>query len=703
MSKNDSKAAQPPQAERVAHVTTVHGQRRVDEYHWLRDKDNPKVRAYLEGENAYTKAVMAPTAPFQETLYREMLARIQETDMEVPYRDGEFDYYSRTEQGKDYPILCRRRRAPGSAEAVTLDLNAMAHGHDFFALGAYDVSMDANLLAFSTDVTGFREYTLQVKDLRSGEALPLQVEKTRSVTWANDNRTLFYVREDEAKRACRLYRHVLGTQAHELMYEETDERFSIGIGQSRSRAWLFLTSHSATTSEVRCLSADHPQGAFRLAVPRRQDHEYYLDHHPGLHDSGAAADAFWIVTNDRGRNFRLVTAPVADPQEASWSEVIGHREDVMLDGVDLFARHCVLHERAGGFPRLRVMRLSDRAIHSVEVPETAYSVHGGANAEFDTDTYRFVYESLVTPDSVFDYDMNTRARVLLKQRPVLGGYDAAQYGSEVTYAVAADGTRVPVSLVYRRDKRAGGPQPMLLTGYGAYGFPYDIHFSSARLSLLNRGVIVATAHIRGGGEMGKRWHDEGRMLAKRNSFTDFIAAAAHLIASGYTEPGKLVIEGGSAGGLLMGAVANLRPDLFKAVVADVPFVDVINTMLDSSLPLTTGEYEEWGNPQQRDYFDYMLSYSPYDNVEAKAYPAMLVETSLNDSQVMYWEPAKYVAKLRAAKTDSNPLLLKINMEAGHGGASGRYDYLREIAFTYAFVLWQLGLAELETQGLGAGD
>jgi oligopeptidase B len=684
MSKNDSLPQQPPRAERVAHVTSVHGEQRVDHYHWLRNKDDAVVRAHLEGENAYTQAVMAHTAQFRETLYREMLARIQETDMDVPYREGAYEYYSRTEKGKDYPILCRRQvRAP--AEEITLDLNALAQGHEFFALGAYDVSLDARLLAFSTDLTGFREYTLQVKDLASGELLPLRIEKARSVTWANDSRTLFYVLEDDAKRAYRLYRHVLGTTAHELLFEETDARFSIGISQSRSRAWLFLTSHSATTSEVRYLSADRPLDALALAVPRRHEHEYYLDHHPAH-----GGDRFWIVTNDRGRNFRLVTAPVADPREANWSELIGHREDVMLEGVDLFVRHCVLHERAGGFPRLRVMHLADGAIHAIEVPETASSVHGGANAEFDTDVYRFVYESLVTPDSVFDYDMNTRSRTLLKQRPVLGGYDPAQYGSEVTYADAADGTRVPVSLVYRRDQRAAGAQPMLLTGYGAYGFPYDVHFGSTRLSLLDRGVIVATAHIRGGGELGKRWHDEGRMLAKKNTFNDFIAAAEHLIARGYTSPGQLVIEGGSAGGLLMGAVTNLRPELFKAVVADVPFVDVINTMLDSSLPLTTGEYEEWGNPEERAYYDYMLSYSPYDNIQPRAYPAMLVETSLNDSQVMYWEPAKYVAKLRAVKTDSNPLLLKINMEAGHGGASGRYDYLREIAFTYAFILWQLG-------------
>jgi oligopeptidase B len=669
----------PPIAPRDPFVTQVHGQTRVDDYHWLRDKDSPRVRAHLEAENAYTLAAMAHTEPFRGTLYQEMLARIQETDMEVPYRDGPFDYYGRTEQGKDYPILCRR--PPGSrAEQITLDMNAMAQGHDFFALGAYDVSGDANLLAFSTDVTGFREYTLQVKDLRASELLPLQVERTRSVAWGNDHRTLFYVVEDEAKRACRLYRHRLGSDRHELLYEETDERFSIGIDHSRSRAYLFLTAHSATTSEVRYLRADDPGGDFALAVPRRHEHEYYLDHH---------GERFYIVTNDRGRNFRLVTAPLDDPCEAAWSELIPHRDDVMLEGVDLFARHYVVHERRGGFPKLRVVRLATGDGHEIEFPEPAYAVHGGANMEFDTRVYRFVYESLVTPDSVFDYDMDARSRTLLKQRPVLGGYDAARYVSELVYATAADGERVPVSMVYRRELREAGPQATLLTGYGAYGFAHDVHFSSARLSLLDRGVIVATAHVRGGGEMGKRWHDGGRMLNKRNTFTDFIAAAEHLTAQGYTRPDRLVIEGGSAGGLLMGAVTNARPDLFKAVVADVPFLDLINTMLDPTLPLTTGEYEEWGDPQDRRSFDYMLSYSPYDNIQAKAYPAMLVQTSLNDSQVMYWEPAKYVARLRAVKTDSNPVLLKINMEAGHGGASGRYDFLREIAFTYAFVLWQL--------------
>ncbi len=674
---------EPPQALRARQVTSAHGRELVDDYGWLRDKDDPRVRAYLEAENAYTRAIMQPTEAFQESLYKEMLARIKETDMGVPYRYGGYDYYSRTEAGKDYPIYCRRRRVEGAPEEIFLDMNLLAEGHEFLSLGALAVSPDASLLAYSTDVTGFREFTLQVKDLRSGELLSERIEKTRSVAWANDSATLFYVREDVAKRAWRLYRHTIGRLEDTLVFEESDARFSIGVQRSRSRGWIFLGSHSATTSEVYCIPADQPGTAPRVIAPRTPEHEYHLDHRGEL---------FYIVINDRGRNFRLVTAPVADPRPENWTELIPHREDVMLEDVDLFSRHWVVHERAGGFPRLRVVSFETGEAHPVEFPEPSYSVYGTGNAEFETDTYRFAYESLVTPDSVFDYDLNTRSRKLLKQEEVLGGYDPARYSSELTYATAPDGTQVPVSMVYRKDLRQAGPQPTLLSSYGAYGFPSDVHFSSTRLSLLDRGVIYAIAHVRGGGEMGKKWHDQGRMLNKKNTFTDFIATAQHLIARGYTASDKLAIEGGSAGGLLMGAVANLRPDLFKAVVAEVPFVDVINTMLDASLPLTTGEYEEWGNPKDKAFFDYMLSYSPYDNIEPKAYPAMLVETSLNDSQVMYWEPAKFVAKLRAAKTDNNPLMLKINMGAGHGGASGRYDYLREIAFTYTFMLWQLGLA-----------
>jgi len=674
---------EPPLALRSPQVVRIHGRELVDDYGWLRNKDDPRVRAYLEAENAYTRAVMQPTEAFQESLYREMLARIKETDMGVPYRFGAFEYYSRTEAGKDYPIYCRRRRIDGAPEEIILDANVLAEGHEFFSLGALAVSPDANLLAYSTDVTGFREFTLYVKDLGRGQLLAERIEKTRSVAWASDSATLFYVQEDAAKRAWRLYRHVLGSVDDALVFEEGDVRFSIGVQRSRSRAWIFVGSHSATTSEVYCIPADQPHAALRPIAPRTPEHEYHVDHR---------GDLFYIVTNDRGRNFRLVSAPVSDPRPQNWTEVIPQREDVMLEDVELFARHSVVHERSGGFPRLRIVSFETGAAHPVEFPEPAYSVYGTGNAEFDSDTFRFAYESLVTPDSVFDYDMNTRSRKLLKQEEVLGGYDSTRYASELTYASSPDGTPVPVSMVYRKDRRQPGPQPLLLTGYGAYGFPSDVHFSSTRLSLLDRGVIFAIAHVRGGGEMGKKWHDQGRMLAKKNTFTDFIAAAEHLAARRYTSSSQLVIEGGSAGGLLMGAVVNRRPDLFKAVVAEVPFVDMINTMLDASLPLTTGEYEEWGNPQDPEFFEYMLSYSPYDNIEPKAYPAILVETSLNDSQVMYWEPAKYVAKLRATKTDGNPVLLKINMDAGHGGASGRYDYLREIAFTYTFILWQNGLA-----------
>ena len=671
-----------PQALRAPRTITVHGHTLTDDYFWLRDRDDPRVRAHLEAENAYTRAVMRPTEAFQEALYREMLARIKETDMGVPYRDGDYYYYSRTEAGKDYPIYCRKLRSESAPEQIILDMNVLAEGHEFFSLGAFAVSEDASLLAYSTDITGFREYTLYVKDLTTGTLLPERIEKTRSVAWANDNCTLFYVLEDETKRAWRLYRHRLRTAADELVFEERDARFSIGVHRSRSRGYVFLGSHSATTSESYAIPADEPTAAPRVIAPRQHEHEYDVDHR---------GDLFYILTNDRGRNFRLVTTPVADPGRDNWSELIAHREDVMLDGIDLFAQHWVVRERSGGFPRLRVGSFRTGESHTIEFPEPTYSVYGTGNAEFDTEVFRLSYESLITPESVFDYDMRTRSRKLLKQQEVLGGYDAAQYRAELAYAAASDGVAIPVSIVYRADKRRSGPQPLLLTGYGAYGFASEAHFGSTRLSLLDRGVIYANAHIRGGGEMGKKWHDHGRMLAKKNTFTDFVAAAEQLIAQGYTAQDQLAIEGGSAGGLLMGAVANLRPDLFRAVVAEVPFLDVINTMLDASLPLTTGEYEEWGNPQDKEYFEYMLSYSPYDNIERKAYPAMLVETSLNDSQVMYWEPAKYVARLRTLKTDHHPLILKTNMGAGHGGASGRYDYLHEVAFDYAFILTQMGV------------
>jgi oligopeptidase B len=677
-------SVKPPSAKKVRKASTLHGQPRADDYFWLRDKPNPDVAAYLDAENAYTDAVMRPTQGLQEALYKEMLGHIKETDLSVPYREGGYFYYSRTEEGKQYPIYCRKKGDLDAAEEVTIDVNALAEGQKFMAIGAYTVTDDGNLLAYTTDNTGFREYTLHVKDLRTGELREETAEKVGSVAWANDGQTLFYTTDDPAKRPYRLYRLRLGSPLPgDLLYEEKDELFRVGVGRSRSKGYIFLGIGSHTTSEVRYIPADEPQAEWKTVAPRRHEHEYEVDHH---------GDRFYIRTNDKGRNFRLVSAPVSDPRPENWTEVVPHRPDVMLEGLELFKNHYVLLERERGLPEFRVTDLRTGASHAIEFPEPTYSAFSGANAEFDTPVFRYTYQSLVTPNSVFDYDMDKRTAVLLKEQPV-PGFDRGRYASERLYATAKDGVRVPISLVYRKGAKRDGTAPLLLTGYGAYGYPYPVMFSSNRLALLDRGLSFAIAHIRGGGEMGKAWHDQGRMMNKKNTFTDFIAAAEFLVAEKYTGKDRLAIEGGSAGGLLMGAVTNMRPDLFKAVVSRVPFVDVINTMVDGSLPLTAGEWEEWGDPRKKPDYDYMLAYSPYDQIAAKAYPALLVKTSFNDSQVMYWEPAKYVARLRTLKTDKNPLLLKTNMAAGHGGASGRYDYLREVAFDYAFILTQLGLTE----------
>ncbi len=635
---------------------------------------------------------VAPKAPKvdvlhgeRRVLYKEMLARIKETDESVPYRKGGYWYYSRTEQGKQYPIHCRRKGSREAPEEITLDLNQLAEGQKFMALGAYAVSDDGSLLAYSTDNTGFRQYTLQVKDLRTREVGPLSVERTGSVAWSADNQTLFYtVEEESTKRQYRLYRHRLGIPAHDLVYEETDEAFSVGVHRTRSLRYLILSISSHTTSEARSLPADEPGGDWTLIAPRLPDQEYDIDHHGGL---------FYIRTNDQGRNFRLVSAPVGNPSREHWREVVPHRSEVMLEGVDVFRDHYILSEREDGLPQFRVAHLLTGEAHRLAFPEPVYSAYAGPNPEFDAATFRYSYQSLVTPSSVFDYDLERRESMLLKQTEVLGGYEAARYRSERRHATAPDGVRIPLSIVYKEGLMRDGRDPLYLYGYGAYGFPLPIAFSSNRLSLLDRGVVMAFAHVRGGGDLGKPWHDDGRMMKKRNTFTDFIAAAEFLIAEKFTRADRLVIEGASAGGLLMGAVTNARPDLFKAVVLKVPFLDVINTMLDETLPLTVGEFEEWGNPKKKMEYDYLKTYCPYTNLEAKAYPAMLVKTSFHDSQVMYWEPAKYVARLRTLKTDPNPLLLKTNLEAGHGGASGRYDFLREVAFDYAFILGQLGMAE----------
>ena len=694
-----SSAPQPPVARRQPVEHVIHGDRRVDDYAWLRDKKNSEVIAYLNAENAYTDAILRDTVPFQEKLYQEMLGRILQTDLSVPYRLRGYLYFTRTEEGKQYPIHCRKRDSENALEELLLDLNALAAGHSFLSLGAFAVSDDNSLLAYSLDTTGFRQYTLRVKNLAAGETLPVRIERVTSAAWAADNRTLFYTVEDETtKRSYRLYRHVLGATAPDtLLYEEPDERFRIDVERTRSGAFLLLTIASHTTSEVRFLPATQPNADFRLIAPREDNHEYYADHHPGS-PGETSGGVFYIRTNSGGRTFRLVTAAVEEPRQDSWRDFISNRPDVMLASAQAFASHLALYEREGGLPYLRIVPLGGGtdplgASQRIVFTEPVYSASLGANPEFVTDHLRFQYESFITPRSVFDYDLRTGGQILRKQQPVLGGYDPTQYASERLLARAPDGTTVPLSVVYRRDTPRDGSAPLLLYGYGSYGISVPVNFSSNRLSLLDRGVIYAIAHVRGGGELGKPWHDAGRMHKKFNTFTDFIAAGERLIDLRYTAPDRLIIEGGSAGGLLMGALANMRPDLFRIVISHVPFVDVINTMLDASLPLTVGEYEEWGNPQIAADYSYMKSYDPYSNLERKAYPTMLVKTSLNDSQVMYWEPAKYVAKLRTLKTDGNPLLLKINMGAGHGGASGRYDYLREIALDYAFLLSQLGLRD----------
>ena len=674
----------PPLAPVRPHVHTLHGESRPDPYAWLRDKSDPAVTAYLEAENRYAEEVLGPVAGFRDRLYDEMLGRIKQTDLSVPHRDGAYWYYSRTEEGKQYPIYARKRGALTAAEEVLLDLNVMAVGHPYMAVGVMRVSDDDRLLLYSTDVTGFRDYTLRVKDLTTGADLDLAIPHVDSATWAADSRTILYTIEDEAKRPWRVHRHRLGDGDHPLVLEETDERFRIGVGRGRNRRTLYLASRSHTTSEWRWLGAAQPDATPALILPRVQDVEYDVDDRDG---------EFWIRINDTGRNFRLVTAPIAAPADrTSWREVTPHRADTMLEGVDLFAGFWVALERRAGLVRIRVT-LIDGGEHEVEFPESSWDAWPGHNAEWEASAYRFGYTSLITPSSVFDYDPRSRTRVLLKQQEVLGGYDPSRYVTERTEARAEDGTLVPVSIVKRREVPRNGTAPCFLEGYGAYGIPFPIAFSSTRLSLLDRGVVVAIAHVRGGGDLGKPWHDAGRMRSKPNTFTDFVACADHLVQERWVAGDRIAISGGSAGGLLMGAAINLRPERWRAAVLAVPFLDVLTTMLDTELPLTVGEFEEWGDPRDPGDYACMRTYSPYDNLRRGAYPAMLVVTSFNDSQVMYWEPAKYVARLRTLKTDDRPLLLVTNMGAGHGGASGRYDRLREIARDFTFVLTQLEATE----------
>jgi oligopeptidase B len=681
-------AVRPP----VAHVEPTklekHGHVRIDDYYWLRERENPEVIAWLEAENAYTEAMMAPAAGLRDSLYGEIVGRIRQTDLSVPFREDGWYYYSRYEEGKEYPIHCRKRRSLDAPEEVMIDVNALAEGHDFFRVGRLAVSPDGRLVAYPVDVHGRRIYTIHVKDLSTGELLEDVIpEVTGNMAWAGDGRTLFYSKQDPVTlRWNRIYRHVLGTPPAEddLVYEESDETFECSVIRTKSRRYLMIASEQTLSTEYRYLDADDPGGTFRVIQPRERGVEYHVDH---------LGDHFYIRTNLDAENFRLMRTPVDRPEREHWEEVIPHRDDVLLEGFDLFRDFLVLEERREGLRRLRVRPWSGEAEHEIAFDEPAYVVYTRDNREIDTPLLRFVYASMTTPESVYDYNMITRERVLLKREEVLGGFDPADYRTERLMATARDGTRVPISLVYRKGMVRDGSNPLLLYGYGSYGYSLDAGFRSDRLSLLDRGFIYAIAHVRGGQELGRRWYEDGKLLKKKNTFTDFIDCAEHLVREGYTRPDRLFAMGGSAGGLLMGAVANMRPELFRGIVASVPFVDVVTTMLDESIPLTTGEYDEWGDPNEKEYYDYMLSYSPYDNVEAKAYPAMLVLTALHDSQVQYWEPAKWVAKLRATKTDDEPLLLKTEMEAGHHGVSGRFRQYRDTALIYAFLLDLAGIRE----------
>jgi oligopeptidase B len=677
----------PPVAKRVPTQKKINGKTLVDDYAWLRERSNPDVKALLEAENAYAEYVMKPTEERQKKLYDEIISHIKESDDTVPYLQDGYYYYTRTLKGKQYFELCRKKGSLDASEQVILDLNKMGEGEKFMSVGAWAVSNDGNLLAYTTDNVGFRQYHLHIRDLRTMQDLPDTAERVVSLDWAADNRTVFYTVEDAVqKRSYRLYRHEVGTNAAQdpIVFEEKDERFNLEVHATRSDQYLLLTDSSHISSEVRFLPANQPTGEWKLIARRVDNVEYYVDHR---------GDTFYIRTNDTSQTFRLVTAPVASPGKENWKELVASRPDVPLEDIDVFQNFYVLTERVAGLPTFRVVQFSDGSSASIQFPEPAYFAFGANNAEFNTANFRYNYQSLVTPSSVFDYNVKSRQSTLLKQNEVPGGFDRDNYACERVFATASDGTKIPISLFYRKDLKNKARAPLYLYGYGSYGYSLPATFSAARLPLVDRGLIVALAHIRGGGDLGKPWHDAGKMMNKKNTFTDFIADAEYLTEHGYGSRAKIGIEGASAGGLLMGAVTNLRPDLFRVVLCEVPFVDVMNTMLDASLPLTVPEYEEWGNPNTEPAFDYMLSYSPYDNLAAKNYPAILVRTSFDDSQVMYWEPAKYVAKLRTLKTDRNPLIFYTNMHGGHGGSSGRYDRIHEVAFNWAFLLTQLGVPE----------
>jgi len=671
-----------PVVEKRPHTLEAHGEIRVDDYYWLRERSNPEVLAHLEAENAYTAAVMAPTDELQAQLFEELKNRIQPDDSTVPARYHGYYYYKRYEEGLEYPIYCRKKGSVDAPEEVTLDVNQIAEGHDFCSVRGVAVSPDTRLLAWAVDTVGRRKYTIHLTDMETGEVLTDVIpEVTGNLVWANDNRTLFYGKQDpETLRSYQVYRHELGTDpaADVLVYEETDPTFSVYVWKTRSEQYIMIDSEQTLAAEYRFLDADDPTGKFRMIAPRERDVEYSVSH---------VGDRFIIKTNLGAENFRLVEAPVANPGRENWRELIPGRDDIFLQGVEVFADFMVVTERSDGLRHLRIIPWDGGEEREIEFDEPTYVTWVGDNEEMETSTLRFGYSSLNIPESIYDLDLTTGERTLMKREQVRGGFDPANYVVERLWAPARDGLQVPISLVHRKGIERDGSSPLLLYAYGSYGSSMEAWFRPAVLSLLDRGFAYAIAHVRGGQELGRQWYEDGKLLKKKNTFTDFIDCGRFLVEEGYTAPDRLFAMGGSAGGLLMGAVANMAPELFAGIIADVPWVDVVTTMLDDDIPLTTGEFDEWGDPNQREYYDYMLSYSPYDNVEAKGYPAMLVITALEDSQVQYFEPAKWVAKLRAMKTNDNPLLLKTEMAAaGHGGVSGRYKKYHETALEYAFML-----------------
>ena len=678
----------PPVAEKIPKEFREFAKTRVDNYYWLRERENPKVVEYLKAENDYLSAMLKPTEPLQEKLYQEIVGRIKPVDASVPYRDNGYYYFSRFEEGKEYPVYCRKKGSLDAPEEVLLDGSAMAEGQPFFSLMGLEVSPDNRLLAYAVDTVSRRLYRQRFKDLTSGETLPDEIPNTLGISaWANDNKTVFYVMKDQVTlRPYRVMRHVLGTPWIEdvQVFRENDEAFTTIVYKSKSEQFIVIASESTLSSEYWLLDADHPDGQPAVVQPRERDLEYQVEHF---------RDKLYIRTNFQAKNFRLMEAPLGKTTKENWVEVIPHRDDVLFEGFEIFRDFLVVEERQAGLTRIRAIGWKDKSEHTIDFGEATYAAALGENPEFDSDWLRYDYSSLTTPNSVYDFNLKTHEKKLLKRQEVLGGFDPENYLSERIAATAADGVRVPISLVYRKGLEKNGLNPLLEYGYGSYGAIEDPYFDSSVLSLLDRGFIYALVHIRGGSDLGRAWYEDGKLLKKKNTFTDFIACAEHLIAGKYTRPDRLFAAGASAGGLLMGAVVNLRPDLFKGVIAGVPYVDVITTMLDPEIPLTAQEFDEWGDPKNQAYYDYMLSYSPYDNVEAKDYPAMLVTTGLQDSQVQYWEPAKWVAKLRSLKTDRNLLLLRTNMEAGHGGQSGRFRRYRETALEYAFLLHLAGIKE----------